>query len=290
MRFANHHAAVAALLLGTAAPLFARVPAPPGRAEAEPPARVLNVKGSVEVRHGGSAAEPASLLTPLQVGDVVRVKPGGAAEVGFPGSGARFALSSGSAARVTATGLVRQSGAAPRTLRRLALPKPAASFRRFRTTTPKGNPYGALRDFPVVLQWTAPADRETTVALQDEARKTLYETNVPAGRQELLLPAEQVERGRFYVWTAAPAGESKPASIGFFRVLLPQEKTALEFLERETSQERASNPENPSPLLLLAQTYERFGMYSDAMTAYQGAAQLRPNDTGLQDAMKRLSF
>jgi len=298
MRHHLRYAAVLALAGAVAAPLLAQ-----GQAAApEPAAQLLNVKGSVEVRRAGEA-RPATLLMTLQPGDVVRVRPGGAAEVVLTGTGARFGLSSGSAAQVNASGLTRRSGAAPKALRKLALPNPPVrSFNRrmlglgtrgARGPDPnapaKGTPYGAVRDFPVVLKWTGSSPEELNVSVQDEKKTAVLETKVPGATRELAVPDANLEKGKFYVWTVKPAA-GKAGSIGWFRVLLPQEKTSLEFLERQTGEERSTSPDNPSPILLLAQTYERFGMYDDAMNAYQSAAQMRPNDPGLQDAMKRLTF
>jgi cytochrome c-type biogenesis protein CcmH/NrfG len=73
------------------------------------------------------------------------------------------------------------------------------------------------------------------------------------------------------------------------RVLLPEEEVEVEALKKETAAVRASAPNNPAPVLLLAQIYERLGMYDDALASYQAALKLRPGDEGVQAAVRRLS-
>src|SRR5438067_2293940 len=92
---------VLVLAAAVCGPLLAQGEDPRVTIAPEPAAQLLNVKGSVEVKHAGEPAAKATLLTPLQPGDLVRVQTGGRAEVVFVGTGARFGLASGSAAVVT---------------------------------------------------------------------------------------------------------------------------------------------------------------------------------------------
>jgi len=272
-------------------------------AEPKSVGQLLNVTGSVEVRRPKERPAKGVLLHPLRAGDVVAASRSGSAEVVLFADGARFSIPGGSSARVEANGLKRVSGSAPKELRRLPLPNPPArTFSKrimgilvrdaHRRSGGRSTPNGALREAPIVLRWNATgADRELDLRIRDE-KEEAFAQRLPAGTREFNVPEGALRAGEYYVYTVNAvnaAGDAERIGIGWFRVLTPPEKTALSVLETETAQERQSNPNSPAAILLLAQTYERFGFLTEARSLYQDAIRMRPNDEGLQSAMQRLN-
>ena len=117
------------------------------------------------------------------------------------------------------------------------------------------------------------------------------ETNGSLAVFEFTVPAGLLKPGEFYVWsvTALNGGDAGTKCRALVRVLLADERAEVERLEKETADAGAAAPDNPAPTLLLAQVYERLGMYDDALAAYEAARKLRPDDPGIQSALKHLT-
>src|SRR5207244_2823369 len=93
-----------------------------------------------------------------------------------------------------------------------------------------------------------------------------------------------------YLWfvTAVSGPRNGRSCGGLLRLLTPEESAAVERQEKAAAAARAAAPDDPAPLLLLAQTYERWGLADAARAAYQDALRLRPGDPGVQAAVKSL--
>jgi hypothetical protein len=285
---------------------------PPGRSTA--PAKVvghlLNVVGPVEIRREREGIRKGVLLFPLQKGDVIAVGGKGAAEIVFYETGGRYLLPANSSGAVEQTGIVRRSGPASRALRRLALPRPptqqpsprilghvlrassrnlgGAAQPRLKGVTPNG----PVRGQPVALKWLGELSgvAELQVRVRDE-EKTVYQTTVKPNVHEVVVPAGMLEVGQYYIWTVTGVGEDgaqKGGGDAWVRILPPGELAALEVLERDVAESSKAEPDNPAPLLLLAMTYERFGMMDEAGAVYERVRKLRPDDPGIQAAIERL--
>lgn len=279
----------------------------PGRAaEAPPVGQLINVSGAVRVKQGQAAPKPATLLTPLHVGDLITVPAGGAAEAVFFKGGKRFGMAGDSTGKVTEAALVAVKGAAPRALPPLALNLPgvrAGSRTLGAVVRAEGDdpqlgpsrpaPAGGIRDFPVTLHWSGPVEGTSLeVRVKNGAEETVRKAEVPATAREYRLPAETLKRGETYTWTvtAISADGTRGKSCGAgLRVLREEERTALEALERSTDAAAKAEPENPAPVLLRARAYEELGLRDEALDAYRRVLQLHPEDEGLRAAVKRLS-
>jgi tetratricopeptide (TPR) repeat protein len=296
-------------LLPTAFCLLPSAFCPPAQAQTHTVGQLLNVTGRVDVQRGKQAVMKGTLLFQLEKGDVLTSRAGGAAEVVLFKDGARFGLPAGSSARVGAAGLEAVSGPKPQALaglsttfvRRMNAPARQVSPRilgvlvrpvQDPTLGPRQpSPHGAVRMAPVVLHWLGPVEGEALrLVISDGENAVLREELKPTAR-EFTVPEGKLKPGEFYVWsvTAVHGGDASVKCRALVRVLTPEERTEVERLEKETAVALAAAPDNPAPTLLLAQVYERLGMYDDALAAYEAARKLRPEDTGVKDALKRLS-
>lgn len=286
--------------------LLAAALVPGARAQGKPAGQVINLTGAVEVRRSGQAPAKAGLLFQLQPGDTLVVPARGAAEVVLFGTGDRFSLAPSSTARVTESGLAPVSGTPPKKLARLALNVPVGKsgtkimglLVRDSGKTDGGGPSkpapaGAVRELPVVLHWAGPVDAEKLeVRVKDAANKTLHQVDLPRNAREYPLPESLLSRGEVYTWavTAVLAdGTAAKSTMARFRVLLPEERQAIEAVERQAEDAWKSEPKNPAPLVLLADAYEKLDLNQDALETYQRVLELAPEAAGVQEAIKRLS-
>jgi hypothetical protein len=271
--------------------------------------QLLNVAGRVEVQRGKQPAVAGTLLFQLDKGDVLTLRAGGSAQVVLFKDGARFALSEGSSARVAADGLEPLGGPKPQSMAGLSSTFVHRMNAPTRQVSPRilgvlvretGNetlgprrpsPNGAVRAKPVVLHWAGPVEGEVLRLVISDGEKAVHRAELPPSAREFPVPDTLLKPGEFYVWsvTAVHGGDTGPKCRALVRVLLPEERSEIERLEKESAEARAAAPDDPAPLLLLAQVYERLGMYDEALTTYESARRLRPDDTGVRDAVKRLS-
>lgn len=281
----------------------------PARAQTSPVGQLLNVAGRVDIQRGKQAPMKGTLLFPLQKGDLLTARPGGAAEVVLFKDGARFALDAGSSARVSAAGLNAISGPQPRPLsglsttfiRRMNAPVRSVSPRILGvlvrpvedpTLGPrKPSPHGAVRVEPVTLRWSGPVEGDLLRLVISLRAQAVLRKELPATAREFAVPEGVLKPGEFYEWslTALSGGTAGTKCRALVRILTAAERTGVERLEQESVAARAGAPDNPAPTLLLAQVYEHLGLYGDALSAYELARQMRPEDPGVQHALKRLS-
>jgi hypothetical protein len=270
--------------------------------------QLLNVSGGVEVQRGGEAARKGTLLYQLRQGDLLKVRGGGSAEVVLFRNGARFVLSGAASARVGDGDLKPVSGAAPRALKSLSsrfakrINSPGGSVSpRFLgvLVREKGDPdlgprdpspSGAIRGVPVLLRWKGPVEGESLRVQISDGEQVVHRKELPPTAREYQVDPGILRRGEYYVWsvTAVSQGESGARCRAMLRLLSPDEQAELEQLEREAAEARGASPDSPASTLILAQVYERLGLFDSARAAYQEAERIRPGDAGVQAALKRL--
>jgi hypothetical protein len=280
-------------------------------AAAAPPrvvGQLLNVTGDVKVQRSSEPVRKASLLFPLHEGDVLRVGNDGSAEVVLFQNGARLLLSGPGAARVGPTGVKSASGTAARPLRSLSplltkqmnTPARAVSPRFLGVLVrdpgdanlgPRNpSPNGAVRGAPVILRWAGPVEGDTLRLLIIDGENTVHQEELQPNAREYQVPAGVLRPGQYYVWsvTAVNGGGSGAHCRALLRLLSPAEQAALDRLEREAKAARTAETDDPAGTLLLAQAYEQLGLFEDARAAYQEVLRLRPDDPGVQAALKHL--
>src|SRR4051794_2151091 len=120
------------LLAVTLALLVTALVVIPLSAASPPVGQILELKGRVEIQRGKGKPLMATLVFPLDKGDVLRVADGGMVEVVLFAKGTRFQLTDAGTARITPDTLVPIAGAKPR-----AVPELSATLqRRLRTPLP----------------------------------------------------------------------------------------------------------------------------------------------------------
>jgi hypothetical protein len=278
-------------------------------AESRPVGQLLNVAGRVDIQRAHHPPIVATLLFPLQTGDVLMVRDGGSAQVVLFQNGVRLTLPAGSTARVEPSALTSLSGPRPQ-----PLPAVNRAFLRRVSTAPKqvsprmlgilirapGDallgprnpaPNGAVHGAPVTLRWSGPIEGEQLRLQISDGERAIHRAELPATTREYAVPNGVLRAGEYYVWSVAAlkGGDAGPRCRALVRMLLPQESADLEEIEREVAAARASSSEDPAPLLLLAQTYEHLGMLDDARATYEAVLRLRPKVAGVLAALKRLT-
>jgi len=288
---------------------LATVAALPSAAAPQAVGQLLNVTGRVEVQRAGQPVRKGTLLFQLQPGDLLVVREGGVAEVVLFKNGARFSLPGDSAARVEPLALQPRSGPAPKPLKGLSLvfvrqmntvykpPSTRILGVLVRSADEDGlgpcqpSPSGAVRDAAETLHWVGPIEGQQLRLRISDGRRTVCRADLPPAAREFKVPPSTLKPGVQYVWsvTTVADGESGHECRAPLRVLLPRERTEVEAMERETAAARRQDANDPAPLLLIAQVYERLGLRDDARAAYQAAQRLRPDDEGVRAALARLS-
>jgi hypothetical protein len=104
------------------------------------------------------------------------------------------------------------------------------------------------------------------------------------------VPDGVLRPGGYYIWSATSfqGGDAGSKCRALVRVLTAEERAVLDQMEQESAAARAAAPDDPAPPLLLAQSYERLGLIDDALTSYRAVLELRPEEEGVQAAVKRL--
>ena len=87
--------------------------------------------------------------------------------------------------------------------------------------------------------------------------------------------------------TAAGERGTEQACEGLVRLLSNSERNSVELQEQAAETLREADTGDPAPDLLLAQAYERLGLFEDAITTYETALRFGPN-RGAESAMGRL--
>jgi tetratricopeptide repeat protein len=270
--------------------------------------QLLNVAGRVEIRHGQRPAQKGMLLSPLRNGDLLVARGGASAEVVLFQNGARFLLPARSAAQVEPTALKPRAGPIPKRLKGLSLdflrqmnrppsqvgPRILGALVRETGDALLGprhpSPNGAVRRAPATLRWAGPVEAGQLRLRISDGERTIHRADLPPTAREYQVPAGVLRPGEYYVWSvmAVRGGVSGQRCRALLRVVPPDEEAAVERMEKETAAARALAPNDPSPLLLIAEAYERLGLFDDARSTYQAVLKLRPGDPGVQAALKQL--
>jgi hypothetical protein len=272
--------------------------------------QLLDVPGRVEVRRAGQGLPRASFRFPLRTGDELRVRSGHAELVLFQ-NGARFSLPRGSVVRISPLAVKSRSGLPPRRLpalnldfiRGIARPveQPSPRLREILGFVARGEsdatlqprhpwPNGAVRSAPVRLRWVGSLQGDRLQLRVSDGERVVQETDLSPTERAFQLPEGVLRPGRYYAWTVTVVRGVRRGTPcgGLVRILTPEEKVALERLEREAGAARAVAPNDLAPLMLLAQIYERLGLVDDARSTYQTVLQGRPHDEDVRTALKQL--
>jgi hypothetical protein len=283
--------------------------------------QLLNTTGNVQIQRGSQPARKGELLFPLYQGDLLRVGAGGSAEVVLFQNGARFRLSGASTARVGPSELKATSGAAPQALARLSsvfakrLSAPARTISpRFLgvlvrdpgdpTVGPRNPlPNGCVPGEPVPLSWDGPIEGDGQRLEISDGKHVVYGSWLPPNARGYRLPAGILRPGEYYVWSITALSESVSEGLkgveigrgvagarcrGLLRLLPTDEQAELDRLVQENTAARRSPSDIPTSQLLMAQIYERFGMFDEARFNYEEVLKLRPDDPGVKAALKHV--
>ncbi len=273
--------------------------------------QTLNVQGNVTMTRGKFAPRPCQGLDQLRAGDILTAGKGASAVIVLYSNGARFALSEGSRAQVRQDALKEQAGPAPRSLvalsRAFVRPMRQASQSlspRFagEVARPLSDPHvgpcrpwpmGAIRDSEAHLRWQGPMQPETKILrlrIQDAANKRIVEEHdMPPSTREFAVPSGLLQLAHWYDWSVTAInqqGSGQPC-CGMVRLLTPDERELLEREERAAERMREADAGDPTPDLLLAQTYERLNLREEAREAYETVLRYGPH-AGAEAALKRL--
>ncbi len=265
--------------------------------------QLLNVRGEVAIQRGRQRPQHAETGSQLRPADRVTTR-GGAAEVVLFRDGQRFELLSGSTVRVGPAVVSGVSGAPPHRLGaisptfRQALRTPGApvpqrimglvirSAGEEALGPARPTPNGAVREETATLRWEGPIEGDRLVLQVSDGMAVVHRIELPAAARSYMLPGHLLHPGRWYVWfvTAIRDGAAGQKCYALLRVLTPDERALLGRTEREA----AAN--DPALLLLRAQLAERLGLFDEARAGYQAVLRLRPEDAGMQAALKRPSL
>jgi len=262
------------------------------------------------VTKGRGSSTRASLLLPLERGDVVQTSAGATAELVLFANGARFVIPAASAATMAATNVERKSGAAPQAKRNFAVPSFAMRrgnerilglvVRTGELGPHKLFPNGGLQTGVSTLKWDGPIDAHRLEAriLQPEGSQNGVQSpdlfrskKLPISTREVALPAGLIQPGKDYVWVLsalAADGDVLQSRAAWFRVLTGVEKEALEKFQAQVAELRSSEPNSPVPDMLVGISLERLGCWREAREAFRAALKYRPGDVGLVNAIKDL--
>jgi tetratricopeptide repeat protein len=277
-------------------------PAPPVAGQ------VLNVAGRVEIQRAGQPVQKGTLLFQLRRGDLLKVQEGGSAEVVLFQNGARYRLSGAATARVELADLKAASGTAPHPLHSLSPTFTRRMQTGSRPVSPRflgvlvrdpgdptqgprnPSPNGALPAPPVTLRWDGPIGGDSLRVQISDGEQTIHRAELPPTERAYQVPNGILRPGQYYVWsvTTLHGGDAGARCRALLRILAPDEQKELNRLKQETAAARAAAPDNPASLLLLAQAYERFGLFDAARTTYQEVLRVRPEEPGVRAALQQL--
>jgi hypothetical protein len=291
---------VLSITLGTAAALPAGLARPAGP---EPAGSMMIHQARVVVRpNGGGPPRPTGVISDLFPRDRIYVttSPRGLGEVVLRANSARYTLVAGCSLIVSADGTMLQpisGSAAPIRNGRLPLVRrlprrPSTSIQQDvlkswgdgRLVPRKPTPQDAVIDYPVTIacEWKerppVPVVRYVLrVRLEGAVENLLKKTFVQGMPQfetiQFPLDNQLIQQGVTYLWSVD--AQSQDATLtscaGLFRVLLPEERDALETLGRVAREKLQASPPEVAPLLFLAGEYERLRVYDRAVETYRMA-------------------
>ncbi len=271
--------------------------------------KTLRIVGSAQITRG-ERTRPLQARAGFQAGDRLRVLPGSAVTLVYYANGARYELAAQSSYRIETGGPRLLTGRAPRLLSPLyvALVKAAGQTpTRFAGTVIRGaaqegaprplRPIGAARDLTVVLRWERPAADPTAEETQWEVRirqsdnaRTVWRQTLGGEVTECALPAGLLRPGTCYEWIVCAAGGSHNGAscLAPLYVLTDDERACLQALEQSAARLQKAGTQDWDSDRLLAEMYERMGLYQDALRVCTDLAHAYPNDTGVQAALSRL--
>ena len=103
-----------------------------------------------------------------------------------------------------------------------------------------------------------------------------------------LLERGTLQSGRLYTWSLEVPGQAETRVTALLRLLTLEEEQAIQELETQAAAEQRAQPGNPAPLLVLAEGYERVGLFDDAAAAYRDVLRLRPGNHAVAAALKAI--
>lgn len=270
--------------------------APGAKAQRPVVAQLLNVRGNVQIRYHGEA-RPAQTCSRLRADDEIILAAHSQTDLLFNATGARFNLQGINITLVKSDRLLCLTGAKPR---------PLASINRALSTGIREDqlaaievrgqeeishlePQGAINSTMPRLQWQNTSTQPVTLTIRQNGVTKLMRT-LPPGTDKFQIPARLLRRGVWYQWLLSVQDEGETQMCGsWIRVLQQGESANLQTAKREADRLRHSNPGDPIPDFLLAQTLQRLGYFNAARKAWDAALQKRPDDAGLAAMKQKLN-
>lgn len=290
--------------------MAAWVSRPASGGQAKDVAMLTDIAGSVVVKGAAPRWQPARLMMLLYANDEIKVADSSAATVVFFGDGHRERLSARTLGSILPTGCQIKQGS-KRTVGAVAGQHDAGvlkeAYRQLQTghvggavlrgirsaTSPTARTLSETRTLAErpTFQWTPVrnADRYVVVLLDGDAIR-LWQAETP--RSELPYPETEsaLQAGQSYLWkVTALAGNKKiGSSYATFEVLSAEEAARVQEARAEYETLAKGDPQDVTPSLLLAASYQTHRLFDDAISVYEDLARRRPKDPNIRKALAHL--
>ena len=263
---------------------------------------LFNVKGNVLLTHGKDV-EKAENMTKVQKDDLLEVKKGASVDILF-NTGAKFHLGEGCKVRVTASNLKSDRfHPLPVPLSPLkislgnGLDKTGTAFgiiNRDNTFPMDANlsPFGAVTQLPIELKWDK-GDGDVLLRIAEYRDGKLYGMSVrtlKAGTANFTIDENtyRLKKGVWYTWAVQDKRADAPVHRSWIRIPSVQDTDLIERcrISLPEAEKTAKNGDCTS-LLVTGEIFESIGRFDLAANAYSLASKYLPNDTGVDNAIKR---
>lgn len=252
---------------------------------ASPVAMASNMVGKPTFRSGGGPWKPLGVLEQLSPGDTVKCEPGQSAVIMMFTDGIRFEVASGKTGTIEPTKVLGaqsvgdMGGATIRVAKAMTgldtepfLARPGHSFERLETNSP-----GIVIQGAPSVTW-APVDTDVasyTLTLFNQNNNVVWSTTVSTNTAELPASMPQIALKKPYVWTITefgPIGKPSGSRWGIVTFLTQTQADELNGNVKVLRDQFTATPTDYSPLLLIAELYRSYGVYTGTAEALQDAA------------------
>jgi hypothetical protein len=283
----------------------------PMHVRAQTVAKALVVTGPTQVMRAALPPRPLRTRSEFLLGDRVQVGAQGSVLVVFYRKGVRYRLLAGSTYRIQAASVARLTGQPPQQL--AALPSALVGAARMvlqseppqflgtvvRSDDAQGPrhplPVGGVRTRIVTLRWEGPiigvGGERLSLRLQITevaGSRTILERTLSQDARSFLVPAHLLIPGRWYTWSVLAVGPNRTCG-GPIRLIGPAERSLLARVEQADQTMHTSTEEDAETDRLLAEVYERLGLFAQALEDYELVLRQHSDDADAQAAVKRLS-
>lgn len=268
-----------------------------------PAAMVTDVKGNVKVKGADGKWTAARLLQQLPPGAQIQVDKGGSASLSFFADGKRSSVSGASLVQVEQAGLKVLKGEAG-SVKVVAARKTASG----KTMKPVGVTMGgefhrAVEDFILLTQgaflkvpalaWMPHSEASGyRIEVEDANGKPIWEGET--AETQIALPSDcQLTPSTQYQAIIIPIDrelgtEIDEEALGFFWVVPGDTREAMVALRQAAEEDFNQNPEDPTPLLIIASQFYGQQLYTEALQIAQKVREQRPDDPGIHEFLSAI--